>query len=62
MFEENYQTLLYAAKAGLVQNRPMKNDDPQTKKIEQLKGHVKLLSLELLRANQHIDYLSALCG
>ena len=50
-FEENNSTLLYAAKAALIRNRPVKNDDPQTKLIEELKGQVKTLTMELLRAN-----------
>ena len=54
-FEENNMTLTYAAKAALIRNRPVKNDDPQTKLIEELKGQVKSLSMELLRANQYID-------
>lgn len=39
-FEENNMTLTYAAKAALIRNRPVKNDDPQTKLIEELKGQV----------------------
>ena len=54
-FEENNMTLTYAAKAALIRNRPVKNDDPQTKLIEELKSQVKTLSMELLRANQYID-------
>ena len=30
-FTENYSTLQYAAKAGSIKNRPVKNDDPKTK-------------------------------
>lgn len=30
-FSENYSTLLYAAKAGAISNKPVKNDDPKTK-------------------------------
>ena len=54
-FEENNMTLTYAAKAALIRNRPVKNDDPQTKLIEELKSNVKTLSMELLRANQYIE-------
>lgn len=50
-FEENNMTLTYAAKAALIRNRPVKNDDPQTKLIEELKKQVKTISMELLRAN-----------
>jgi hypothetical protein len=51
MFEENHQTLIYAAQAGQIANRPVKNDDPQTRKINELKSHVRMLKIELLRAN-----------
>jgi hypothetical protein len=37
-FMENQSTLLYAAKAGAISNRPVKNDDPKTKQIEELKS------------------------
>jgi hypothetical protein len=37
-FTENYSTLLYAAKAGAISNRPVKNDDPKTKQIDELKA------------------------
>ena len=50
-FTENYSTLLYAAKAGAISNKPVKNDDPKTKQIEELKGQVKLLTNELMKAN-----------
>ncbi len=52
--EENVSTLTYASKAGLISNTPVRNDDPKTKMIEELKGQVKLLTSELVRANQHI--------
>ena len=61
-FEENNMTLTYAAKAALIKNRPVKNDDPQTKLIEELKAQVKTLSMELLRANQYIEQVCALSG
>ena len=61
-FSENYSTRLYAAKAGAISNKPVKNDDPKTKQIEELKNHVKLLTNELFRANQHIEFLSNLTG
>lgn len=61
-FTENYSTLTYAARAGAISNRPVKNDDPKTKQIEELKSHVKILTSELLKANQHIEFLSRLTG
>ena len=59
-FEENNMTLTYAAKAAQIKNSPIRNDDPQTKLINQLKGQVKTLTMELIRANQHIELLSAM--
>ena len=50
-FEENHMTLEYASKAALISNKPVKNDDPKTKLIMKLKGQVKSLTMELLRAN-----------
>jgi hypothetical protein len=44
-------TLEYAALAAQIFNKPVKNDDPLTKQIQELKGTVKLLTLELIRAN-----------
>lgn len=61
-FEENKMTLDYAALALQISNKPVKNDDPLTKQIQELKGTVKLLTMELIRANQHIELLSAICG
>lgn len=55
-------TLTYAAKAALIKNRPVKNDDPQTKLIEELKLQVKTLSMELLRANQYIEQVCTVSG
>jgi kinesin family protein 4/21/27 len=52
--EENHSTLTYASKAASIANTPIRNDDPKTKQIEELKLHVKLLTGELLKANQHI--------
>jgi hypothetical protein len=60
--EENVSTLTYASKAAQIANTPIRNDDPKTKQIEELKQHVKLLTSELLRANQHIQFLSQLTG
>lgn len=52
--EENLSTLTYASKAAMIANTPIRNDDPKTKQIEDLKQQVKILTSELLRANQHI--------
>jgi hypothetical protein len=61
-FEENKMTLEYAALAAQISNKPVKNDDPLTMQITELKGQVKILTMELMKANQHIELLSALCG
>ena len=55
-------TLSYAAKAALIRNRPVKNDDPQTKLILELKQQVKTISMELLRANQYIEQVCTVSG
>ncbi|CDW84931.1 kinesin motor domain containing protein [Stylonychia lemnae] len=60
--EENLSTLMYASKAAMISNTPIRNDDPKTKQIEELKQQVKILTAELQRANQHIQYLSNLTG
>lgn len=49
--DENLSTLTYASKAAMISNTPIKNDDPKTKQIEELKQQVKILTTELLRAN-----------
>lgn len=61
-FEENNMTLTYAAKAALIRNRPVRNDDPQTKMILDLRSQVKLLSLELNGANQYIEKANQATG
>eukprot|EP00347_Sterkiella_histriomuscorum_P001052 403373517 len=60
--EENLSTLTYASKAAMIANTPIRNDDPKTKQIEELKSQVKILTQELIRANQHIQFLSNLTG
>ena len=53
---------MYAAKAGAISNKPVKNDDPKTRQIDELKSQVKMLTSELMKANQHIEFLSNLTG
>ena len=50
-FEENQSTLTYASKAAQIANAPVRNDDPKTKQIEDLKRNVKVLTQELIKAN-----------
>ena len=35
--DENLSTLNYASKAAEIANQPIRNDDPKTKQIEELK-------------------------
>lgn len=60
--EENKSTLNYASKASHIANRPIKNDDPQSKMVEQLKKQVKVLTEECVKANQHILDISIVRG
>lgn len=52
--EENISTLTYATKASFITNRPVVNDDPRMKAIQDLKRQVHQLSEELDKANKHI--------
>ena len=56
-FEENYSTLQYAARAALVKNQPVRNDDPLTRKILELKVNIRQLKAELVGANAFIENL-----
>ena len=60
--EENLSTLSYASKASFISNKPIKNEDPKTRQIEDLKRQVKLLTEELANANETIEWLSSLTG
>lgn len=46
--EENFSTLQYAGRAAFISNKPIKNEDPKTKLIDDLKHQVKVLTEELL--------------
>lgn len=52
--EENLSTLAYASKASFIYNKPIKNEDPKNRLIEELKKQVKLLTEELAKANETI--------
>jgi hypothetical protein len=60
--EENLSTLTYASKASYISNKPVKNEDPKQRQIEELKQRVALLTEELLKANETIDFLSSVTG
>jgi kinesin family protein 4/21/27 len=49
--EENLSTLTYASKASFISNKPIKNEDPKLRLIEELKNQVKILTDELFKAN-----------
>lgn len=52
--EENLSTLQYASKASFISNKPVRNDDPKSRLIEELKLQNKLLTEELAKANETI--------
>ena len=49
--DENMNTLQYASKASFISNKPIKNDDPKSRMIEELKAQVRVLTEELSKAN-----------
>jgi hypothetical protein len=49
--EENISTLNYASKASYISNKPVKNEDPKARQIDDLKQRVKELTDELSKAN-----------
>ena len=60
--EENLSTLNYASKASFISNKPVKNEDPKTQQIADLKRQVRILTEELANANETINFLSSLTG
>jgi kinesin family protein 4/21/27 len=60
--EENLSTLSYASKASFISNKPIKNEDPKLRQIEELKLQVAHLTEELSKANQTIEFLSSVTG
>ena len=56
--DETISTLEYATKAGFISNEPVKNVDPKTRVIKDLKREVKKLKRELTIAEKHIDLLT----
>ena len=60
--DENLSTLSYASKASFISNKPIKNEDPKTQQITELKRQVKILTEELANANETINFLSSLTG
>lgn len=60
--EENLSTLTYASKASYISNKPIKNEDPKLRQIDELKARVAALTDELYKANQTITFLSNITG
>ena len=58
--DESLSTLIYATKATSITNQVVKNDDPKNKQILELKQQILGLTDELNKANQHIQFLTAL--
>ena len=56
--DENLSTLAYATKTGNISNEPVRNVDPKTKALRELKGTVATLRKELAEAYQHIDLIN----
>ena len=50
----------YASQASYISNKPVRNDDPKARQIEQLKEQVRKLTAELEKANDTIDFLNKL--
>ena len=58
--EENISTMQYASQASYISNKPVRNDDPKARQIEDLKEQVRKLTSELAKANDTIDFLNKL--
>ena len=56
--EENISTLQYASKASYISNKPIKNEDPKMRLIDDLKKENRILNEELIKANETIQFLS----
>ena len=58
--DENISTMQYASQASYISNKPVKNEDPKARQIEDLKDQVRKLTDELSKANGTIDFLTQL--
>lgn len=54
--DDNVNTLLYAAKAQVISNEPIVNDDPKVKRMRELQHHVSSLTSQLKQANKAIEF------
>ncbi|KAF0774664.1 hypothetical protein AaE_001635, partial [Aphanomyces astaci] len=58
--DENLSTLVYAAKAQSISNKPVKNEDPKAQLIQKLRDEVATLKAQLAQAQQVILHLGQL--
>ena len=58
--DDNVNTLVYAAKAQVISNDPIINDDPKIKKMRELQHHVSSLTDQLKQANKAIEFFKKL--
>ncbi|OQS02395.1 Kinesin motor domain containing protein [Thraustotheca clavata] len=54
-FDENVSTLTYAARAQTIANKPIKNEDPKSLLIQNLRDEIASLKAQLTRAYSIID-------
>lgn len=59
-FDENLSTLVYASKAQCIANKPMKNEDPKTALIHELRQEVDGLRKQLAQAQEIILHFQPL--
>jgi hypothetical protein len=52
----------YASQASYIANKPIRNDDPKARIIDQLKKENERLADELGKANETIDFLTKLAN
>mmetsp|Transcript_34173 Transcript_34173/g.33360 ORF Transcript_34173/g.33360 Transcript_34173/m.33360 type:complete len:86 (+) Transcript_34173:1025-1282(+) len=60
--DENISTLQYASRASYISNKPVRNEDPRNRLIEELKSQNRVLTQELFKANETIQFLSQITG
>lgn len=56
--DENLSTLAYASKAKVMTNQPKINSDPKAIWIDDLNDQVTILTWQLTKANETIDFLN----
>ncbi|ETW01242.1 hypothetical protein, variant [Aphanomyces invadans] len=58
--DENVSTLVYAAKAQAISNKPVKNEDPKIQLIQKLRAEIASLKAQLAQAQQVILHMGEL--